>query len=218
MQKTGSAKLRWEGTLDDMNNQNITLWLTNLDLRDCGPYCEHYTAYPLTKGNLTFRSQNVIRNRYLDGTNHLDMFEPKVDKKRREIKAEMNIPLKQGLYVLKDKKGHVKMNLPVKGSLDSPEFSYRKIVLKAIGNVLLKVRDGALLIPVGQQGEPRIHQYRPAAIRLHVGAVRFAGQDRAGVAGQARNAHRPDAARQHAPRPAPGRRPQARSGWPMPSI
>lgn len=139
MQKTGSAKLRWEGTLDDMNNQNITLWLTNLDLRDFGPYCEHYTAYPLTKGNLTFRSQNVIRDRYLDGTNHLDMFEPKVDKKRREIKAEMNIPLKLGLYVLKDKKGHVKMDLPVKGSLDSPEFSYRKIVLKAIGNVLLKV-------------------------------------------------------------------------------
>lgn len=139
MQKTGSAKLRWEGTLDDMNNQNITLWLTNLDLRDFGPYCEHYTAYPLTKGNLTFRSQNVIRDRYLDGTNHLDMFEPKVDKKRREIKAEMNIPLKLGLYVLKDKKGHVKMDLPVRGSLDSPEFSYRKIVLKAIGNVLLKV-------------------------------------------------------------------------------
>lgn len=139
MQKTGSAKLRWEGTLDDMNNQNITLWLTNLDLRDFGPYCEHYTAYPLTKGNLTFRSQNVIRDRYLDGTNHLDMFEPKVDKKRKEIKAEMNIPLKLGLYVLKDKKGHVKMDLPVRGSLDSPEFSYRKIVLKAIGNVLLKV-------------------------------------------------------------------------------
>ena len=139
MQKTGSAKLRWEGTLEDMDNQNITLWLTNLDLRDFGPYCEHYTAYPLTKGNLTFRSQNVIRDRYLDGTNHLDMFEPKVDKKRREIKAEMNIPLKLGLYVLKDKKGHVKMDLPVRGSLDSPEFSYRKIVLKAIGNVLLKV-------------------------------------------------------------------------------
>ena len=26
MQKTGSAKLRWEGTLEDMDNQNITLW------------------------------------------------------------------------------------------------------------------------------------------------------------------------------------------------
>ena len=139
MQRTGEAKLRWEGTLDDMNNQNITLWLSNLDLRDFSPYCEHFTAYPLTRGNLTFRSQNVIRNRYLDGTNHLDVFEPRVDKKRKELKPEMNIPLKLGLYVLKDKKGHVKMDLPVGGNLDSPEFSYRKIVLKAIGNVLLKV-------------------------------------------------------------------------------
>lgn len=139
MQRTGQAKLRWEGTLDDLNNQNITLVLSNLSLRDFTPYCEHFTAYPITGGNLTFRSQNVIRNRYLDGTNHLDAFEPKVDKKRKELKPEMNIPLKLGLYVLRDKKGHVKMDLPVGGNLDSPEFSYRKIVLKAIGNVLLKV-------------------------------------------------------------------------------
>ena len=82
MQRTGQAKLRWEGTLDDLNNQNITLVLSNLSLRDFTPYCEHFTAYPITGGNLTFRSQNVIRNRYLDGTNHLDAFEPKVDKKR----------------------------------------------------------------------------------------------------------------------------------------
>ncbi len=139
MQKTGSAKFRWEGSLDDMNNHNITLLLTNLNMRDFSPYCEHYTAYPLTSGNLSFRSQNIIRNRYLDGTNHLDVYEPKVDKKRKDLKPELHIPLKLGLYVLKDKKGHVKMDLPVKGSLDSPDFSYRKIVMKAIGNVLLKV-------------------------------------------------------------------------------
>lgn len=139
MQKTGAARLRWEGTLDNLNDHNITLWLSNVALHDFSPYCEHYTAYPLTQGNLTFRSQNVIRNRNLDGTNHLDLFEPGVDKKRKELNPEMNVPLKLGLYVLKDKKGHVKMDLPVRGSLDSPEFSYRKIVLKAIGNVLLKV-------------------------------------------------------------------------------
>ena len=77
MQKTGSAKLRWEGALDNIDNQNITLWLSNLALRDFGPNCEHFTAYQLTK-----RSQNVIRDRYLDCTNHLDMFESKVVRKR----------------------------------------------------------------------------------------------------------------------------------------
>ena len=45
MQRTGSAKLRWEGTLDDLNNQNITLSLSNLNLKDFTPYCEHFTAY-----------------------------------------------------------------------------------------------------------------------------------------------------------------------------
>lgn len=139
MQRTGQARLRWQGSIEDINNQDITLALTNVSVKDFTPYCEHYTAYPLTNGNLTFRSQNLIRRRVLDGTNHLDLFEPKADKKRKELTPEFKIPLKLGLYILKDKKGHVKMDLPVQGSLDSPEFSYRKIVLKTIGNLLLKV-------------------------------------------------------------------------------
>ncbi|WP_418992341.1 DUF748 domain-containing protein [Alistipes sp.] len=162
MQQTGSARLSWEGSLDDISNQNITLWLTNLDLRDFTPYCEHFTAYPVAGGNLTFRSQNVIRNRYLDGTNHLDVFEPKVDRKLRDLKPEMHIPLKLGLYVLRDKKGHVKMDLPVKGSLDTPEFSYRKIVLKAIGNVLLKVVTAPFSFLSGHGGDLRYIALDPA--------------------------------------------------------
>ncbi|MEG0499201.1 MAG: DUF748 domain-containing protein, partial [Alistipes sp.] len=139
VQKRGKAVLRWEGSMSNMDNHNIMILLTNIDLRDFSPYCEHYTAYPLTNGNFSFRSQNIIRNRQLMGTNHLDMFEPKADKKIKSIKPEFKIPLKLGLYVLKDKKGHVKIDLPVKGSIDNPDFSYRKIVMKALGNVLLKV-------------------------------------------------------------------------------
>lgn len=139
VQKTGRARIRWEGSLSDLGNQNILVNLTNIDLRDFSPYCEHYTAYPLTQGNLSFRSQNIIKDRRLDGANHLDMFEPKVDNKLKNIEPVFNIPLKLGLYVLKDKKGHVKIDLPVQGSLDNPDFSYRKIVMKALGNVLLKV-------------------------------------------------------------------------------
>lgn len=153
MQQTGSARLRWDGTLYDLDNQSLTLSLTNIDLKDFTPYCEHYTAYPLSHGNLTFRSQNTIRNRNLDGTNHLDMFDPRVEKKLKGMKPEMNLPLKLGLYVLKDKKGHVRMDLPVKGNLDAPEFSYRKIVLKAIGNVLLKVATAPFSFLTGGGGE-----------------------------------------------------------------
>ena len=139
LQRTGSGHIRWKGSLQNLDNHNLMVALSNINLKDFTPYCEHYTAYPLTKGNLTFRSQNIIADRFLNGTNHLDIFQCEVDKKRKDLEPEFKIPLKLGLYILKDRKGHVKIDLPVKGNLDSPEFSYRKIVMKALGNVLLKV-------------------------------------------------------------------------------
>ena len=139
LQRTGSGHIRWKGSLQNLDNHNLMVALSNINLKDFTPYCEHFTAYPLTGGNLTFRSQNIIANRFLNGTNHLDIFQCEVDKKRKDLEPEFKIPLKLGLYILKDRKGHVKIDLPVKGNLDSPEFSYRKIVMKALGNVLLKV-------------------------------------------------------------------------------
>ncbi|UKI39064.1 MAG: hypothetical protein L6V35_07665 [Alistipes putredinis] len=41
--------------------------------------------------------------------------------------------------MLKDKTGHINLDLPVSGSLDSPSFSYRKIILKTLANVFIKV-------------------------------------------------------------------------------
>lgn len=161
IQKTGRARIRWEGSLSDLGNQNILVNLSNIDLSDFSPYCEHYTAYPLTHGNLSFRSQNIIKNRYLDGTNHLDMYEPTVDKKIKELHPEFKIPLKLGLYVLKDKKGHVKIDLPVQGSIDNPDFSYRKIVMKALGNVLLKVVTAPFSFLAGGGGELRYIAIEP---------------------------------------------------------
>lgn len=139
MQQQGAAMIRWDGYMNSIDNHDILISLSNIDLKDFSPYCEHYTAYPIVEGNLTYRSQNIITNRYLRGTNHLDMFRPVVEKRRKDIKPEMNIPLKLGVYALKDKHGHVNIDLPVSGRIDSPEFSYRRIVMKALGNVLLKV-------------------------------------------------------------------------------
>ena len=139
LQRTGSGHIRWKGSLQNLDNHNLMVALSNINLKDFTPYCEHFTAYPLTGGNLTFRSQNIIADRFLNGTNHPDIFQCEVDKKRKDLEPEFKIPLKLGLYILKDRKGHVKIDLPVKGNLDSPEFSYRKIVMKALGNVLLKV-------------------------------------------------------------------------------
>ena len=129
LQKQGSAVVRWEGSLEDFHNQNLLSVLNNVDMSDFSPYCEHYTAFPIESGNLTFRSQNIIVNGYLKGVNHLDTYNFAVGKKDKSIDAEFGMPLRMGIFILTDRKKHIDIDLPVTGSIDSPEFSYRKIIM-----------------------------------------------------------------------------------------
>lgn len=137
--KQGSALFQWEGSLTDFYNQSLLAMLTNVDIKGLSPYIEHFTAFPVTSGNMTFRSQNVVTNGKLSGVNQLGTYKFALGKKNRTLDAEYDLPLKLGLFVLTDKDDHIDVDFPITGSIDSPEFSYRKIIMKAIGNLLLKV-------------------------------------------------------------------------------
>ena len=136
----GMAIIRWKGNIDDWKaNQYLSLTIKSLHLKDLSPYAVAYLAFPFTDGTLSFTSENTIVNSQLDGKNRLDLYNPEVGEKREDVKAEVNVPLKAALFVLKDKDGKVQFDIPVKGNIDSPEFSYMKIVWKTLGNLLVKV-------------------------------------------------------------------------------
>jgi hypothetical protein len=135
----GSALVHWEGSLNDFYNQSILASLSNVNMKDFTPYVEHYTAFPITSGNLTFRSQNIITNGELSGINRLGTYNFGVGKKDKSLDPEYNLPLKLGVYVLTDKDKHIDIDLPISGNIDEPEFSLRKVIFKAIGNLLLKI-------------------------------------------------------------------------------
>lgn len=135
----GSALIRWEGALDDFYNQSILASLSNVAMKDFTPYAEHYTAFPITSGNLTFKSQNIITNGELSGMNRMGTYDFGVGKKDKSLDPEFNLPLRLGVWVLTDKDKHIDVDLPITGHIDSPEFSYRKVIFKAIGNLLLKI-------------------------------------------------------------------------------
>lgn len=135
----GTVDLSWNGRLDDPSDQDINLYIKNLDLKQFSPYSLQYFGYPLTNGILAFSSINDIRNNYLDGRNKLDIYRCEVDKKRNDPKPEFNLPLRTALYIIKDVNNRIKMDLPVKGNIDSPSFSYKKIIIRTLTNLLLKV-------------------------------------------------------------------------------
>ena len=135
----GTIIFNYEGKLDDLSNTDILLSINNLDLKTFTPYSMQYFGYPLQKGILSFSSVNNIRKSMLDGRNNLNIAKCEVGNKHKDPKPDYNIPLKTALYLIKDKDDLIRMDLPVKGDINSPEFSYRKIIFKTLTNLLVKV-------------------------------------------------------------------------------
>ncbi|MCQ2605863.1 MAG: DUF748 domain-containing protein [Bacteroidales bacterium] len=139
LQNSGRLKLKWIGSAYDISNQNINVSLSNLELKPFSPYSLSLFGFLISDGHLSIQSNNVIVNNMLDGANKINIYNPKLGDKNKDIKAEYNLPVKLGLYVLTDKNGKVDLDLPVTGNVESPDFSYKKIIFKTLGNLLVKV-------------------------------------------------------------------------------
>jgi hypothetical protein len=135
----GRADFRWKGNMNDLSNQQIVVNLQNLSLKLFSPYCLDYTAFPIATGNLNFVSKNNIRSNNIESINIVDVYKMKVGDKHKEMKPEYKVPLKLALYILKDKDDKIKFDLPVKGSIKDPKFSYKKIIFKTLVNLMVKV-------------------------------------------------------------------------------
>ncbi len=137
--KTGEFHCKWEGYLSSQGNQTIDLEIKDLQVQELSPYSLHYFAYPISKGVLVYKGRTTLQNQELDSKNHFDFYNLVVDKKRKDIEPEYKLPLQAAAYVLTDMSGRAKMDLPVKGNIKSPKFSFRKIIVKAFFNTILRV-------------------------------------------------------------------------------
>lgn len=137
-----SGRLECQGHADvmDLSNADLDLSIENLDITEFTPYSLYYLAYPVTDGLLAFNTNLSITNNWLNSQNSLDIYKPTFGKKDKNITPKAaKIPMKAAMYVITDRKGHVKMDLPVKGDVSSPEFSFRKVIWKTFVNLLVKV-------------------------------------------------------------------------------
>lgn len=135
----GFIFLKWTGSMSSIVNQRIELMMKNVSLTQFTPYSMEYFAYPIKSGVFSFTSENIIRNYQLNGKNKIDIYDCKVGDKNKSLKPEFNVPLKLALYIIKDKDDRILLDVPVSGNVNSPQFSYRKLIFKTIVNLLVKV-------------------------------------------------------------------------------
>ena len=101
------------------------------------PYSGKYAGYAIEKGKLSVNVSYLISKGKLDSQNNIfiDQFN---FGDRVESPQATKLPVRLAVALLKDRKGEIKLDLPVTGSLNDPKFSVWKIIVKIITNLIAK--------------------------------------------------------------------------------
>ena len=137
--KAGKVEFEWTTDFVRMKNVYLDITASNINVKDFTPYSKYYVGNSIEGGTLRWESRNTIIGGHLEGSNHIEVYKPKVSRRSKWTEPVYEAPVRLGVYALTDKKGLMNISLPVKGNLDNPDFSYRKTVFKALLNVFTKV-------------------------------------------------------------------------------
>jgi hypothetical protein len=116
---------------------DLKMVFENVDLSPLTPYGRKYLGYPIDKGKLFLNLKYHIENRKLDAQNVvlLDQFtlgDPV------ESPDALKLPIRLAIALLKDRQGKIDLDIPLTGQTDDPQFSIGRLVLKVLGNLIVK--------------------------------------------------------------------------------
>jgi hypothetical protein len=136
----GHAPLTIKGSLNPLGDDlflDLALLFKNMDLTPFTPYSGRFAGYTIRKGQLSLDLDYELENNALAARNNvlIDQFEF-----GEEVESEdaVNLPVRLGVALLKDRNDQIRLDIPVGGQLDDPEFSIGGIILDVIVNILTK--------------------------------------------------------------------------------
>jgi len=135
----GSARVR--GSIQPFRATEFTdlaLTFRNLEMTNLTPYSGKFAGRRIDSGKLSVDLQYKINQRQLAGENKFVINKLKLGE-RVDSPDAMKLPLDLAIALLQDSNGVIDLDLPISGSLDDPQFSYGRIIWKAIVNVLTKL-------------------------------------------------------------------------------
>lgn len=135
------ASFRIEGQINPLSEDaytDVMVGLTNFGLPTVSPYSAKYTSYPINKGKLSLDLGYKISEKTLVGENKV-LIDQITMGEQVESPDATSLPIPLALALLKDRQGQIDIDLPVRGNLNDPDFSYGGVVWNALGNLLTKI-------------------------------------------------------------------------------
>lgn len=108
-----------------------------MELSQLSAYSDKYVGYGIEKGKMTFEVAYQLENRQLKAENRLVLDQLTFGKESTNPEAT-KLPVQLAVALLSDRNGVIDINVPIGGSLDDPQFSLGGIILKVIGNAIMK--------------------------------------------------------------------------------
>jgi anti-sigma factor ChrR (cupin superfamily) len=152
----GTALLDIRGSVNptaDPLALDIRAKATDLELAPLSPYAGKYAGYKIERGKLSMDVQYSIKP---DGTlqaNNQVILNQLTFGEKVDSPSATSLPVRLAVALLKDSDGVIDINLPISGSLNDPEFSFGRLILRVIVNLLVKVATSPFSLLAGGGGE-----------------------------------------------------------------
>ncbi|WP_041656158.1 DUF748 domain-containing protein [Azoarcus sp. KH32C] len=149
---------------------DLSVSFDNVEMPQLSPYSATFAGRTIAAGRLWLDVAYRVFDRQLDGNNAVTL-EDFVLGERVEAPNARDLPLELAVALLKDSKGRVHLEVPVRGNVGDAHFEYRRLVADALGNVLERVvtapfRLLARLVGRGEDDTLQAIDFEPGSARL----------------------------------------------------
>lgn len=116
---------------------DLMVHFIGIDMSRFTPYSGKFIGNKIDKGKFSLKTRTRIKNRKMEVDNNI-FFDQLSFGEAVDSPDSMNLPVKLAVALLKNRQGEIKLDLPIRGDFDDPEFSVGGIVFKVIFNLITK--------------------------------------------------------------------------------
>ena len=117
---------------------DIKVSFRNVPMNTLSPYSATFAGRRIKAGTMNVELEYKIDRSALAGDNKVVLQQLQLGE-RVESPGAMRLPLDLAIAILSDSEGKIDIELPVRGNVDSPEFSYGHLIWQALVTVITKI-------------------------------------------------------------------------------
>lgn len=125
---------------DEKTNTSLQSKLSAFELHEFSPLIREQLGYNIQNGQLNADLKIDIKEDILNGETSVEIhqlaLEAADENKMAKMTQQLSMPLDSALSLLRDDNDDIKLNIPIRGNLASPDFNISDIINTALGNAL----------------------------------------------------------------------------------